>query len=248
MTDDLFLPGLPEARLRAALEASPGSELRRGKFASPDSSSALVVNAFGWFLDRPADLPPLAAGLGKTQNVAIEAEMRFPWAGGTHPWLDVGIETDRWLIGVESKRYEPFRPAKAADFSSAYDRPVWGEAMQGHDRLRRTHAGGARRFAALDMVQLVKHGYGLRTEALRRGKRPLLVYLYAEPAHFSNARAIDPARITAHRADVALYSESIAGDEVAFAAITWRDLLASWASHAGLADHAARVAARFAPL
>lgn len=248
MTDDLFLPGLPEARLRAALNASPGSELRRGKFASPDSSSALAVNAFGWFLDRPGNLPPLAAGLGPTRSVTIEAEMRFPWAGGTHAWLDVALETDRWLIGVESKRYEPFRPAKSSDFSSAYDRPVWGEAMQGHDRLRRTHAGGARRFAALDMVQLVKHGYGLRTEAERRGKRALLVYLYAEPAHFSNGRVIDPARITAHRADVALYAESVAGDEVAFAALTWRDLLDSWASRPELADHAASVAARFAPL
>ncbi|MFN4171423.1 MAG: hypothetical protein ACK4GW_06680 [Pseudorhodobacter sp.] len=248
MTDDLFLPGLPEARLRAALEASPGSELRRGKFASPDSSAALVVNAFGWFLDRPTDLPPLAAGLGATRSVAIEAEMRLPWAGGTHPWLDVAVETDRWLIGIESKRYEPFRPAKQAEFSTAYDRPVWGEAMQGHDRLRRTHAGGARRFAALDMVQLVKHGYGLRTEALRRGKRALLLYLHAEPARFSNGRAIDPDRFAAHRADIDLYAESVAGDEVTFASLTWRDLLESWTTRPTLADHATRLAARFAPL
>ena len=57
MTD--FLPGLPVDALLAALRRSPGNELDSGKFASPDSSSALAVNAFGWFLERPADLPPL---------------------------------------------------------------------------------------------------------------------------------------------------------------------------------------------
>lgn len=45
--------------------------------------------------------------------------MRFPWAGGRHPWLDAAVETERYLIGVESKRFEPFRDAKSVRLSDA---------------------------------------------------------------------------------------------------------------------------------
>jgi hypothetical protein len=50
--------------------------------------------------------------------------MRFPWAGGRHPWLDVAIETPNWLIGVEAKRYEPFRAQANATFSDAFVRGI----------------------------------------------------------------------------------------------------------------------------
>lgn len=56
MTD--FLPGVPAEAVLAALSRSPGNELASGKFASPESSAALAVNAFGWFLDRTGTLPP----------------------------------------------------------------------------------------------------------------------------------------------------------------------------------------------
>lgn len=247
-TDPEFLPGVPGDKLRARLLASPGNEMKSGKFASPESSAALVVNAFGWFVDRAASLPPVSGGLGVVRRVEVEAEMRFPWAGGTHPWLDAAIETDRWIVGVESKRYEPFRPAKKSEFAESYDRPVWGEAMERYSSLRRTFANGARRFACLDMVQLVKHAYGLRTEGQRRGKRALLLYVYAEPATWANGKPVDPARIAAHRADVALFADTVAGDEVTFASLRWADLMAQWAAEPKLADHAARVLERFGPL
>jgi len=246
MTD--FLPGLPEDKILDALKRAPGNEVKSGKFDSPESSAALVANAFGWFLDRPADLPSLPGGLGAALSVAIEQEMRFPWAGGKHPWLDVAIETDRCLIGIESKRYEPFRPAKNNDFAASYDRPVWGEKMQGYDRLRRTFAGGAQRFAVLDMVQLVKHAYGLRTEAQRRAKRPVLIYLYAEPAKWASGKVVDPARTAQHRKDIGLFAQSVEQDEVSFAAMTWSELLLLWSGNPACAPHAARVLELFGPL
>lgn len=244
-----FLPELPEDLILAALERAPGNELKSGKFDSAESSSALAANAFGWFLKRPELFPVLPGGLGQARDVMIEAEMRFPWAGGKHPWLDAAIVTDRYLIGVESKRYEPFRPAKANSFAESYDRKVWGENMEGYTRLRRTHANGARRFTCLDDVQLVKHAYGLRTEAQRRGLRPVLMYLYAEPAVWANGKTVGQDKIAAHRADIALFSQSVEGDEVAFAPMPWRDMLALWGrGKMALADHAARVEARFGPL
>ena len=58
-----FLPGVPADKIERILNIAPGNELESGKFDSPESSSALAVNAFGFFLHRAGDLPlPLAPG------------------------------------------------------------------------------------------------------------------------------------------------------------------------------------------
>ncbi len=59
MTEEPFLPGVPVAHVRARLAAAGGDEIGSGKFAHPESSAALAVNAFGWFIERLADIPPL---------------------------------------------------------------------------------------------------------------------------------------------------------------------------------------------
>jgi hypothetical protein len=59
MDSDYFLPGLPVGIIRAAYLNAPGNEIESGKFASPESSAALVANAFGLFLDDPATLVPV---------------------------------------------------------------------------------------------------------------------------------------------------------------------------------------------
>lgn len=245
-----FLPHLPQDRLEAALARSPGNELRSGKIDSPDSSAALVANAFGLFLDRPADLPPLpGVAMGAVQDVELEAEMRFPWSGGRHPWLDVGITTATTLVGVESKRYEPFRPGKASGFAEVYDRPVWGPAMGRYTRLMHDLVAGTVSFRHLDAVQLVKHALGLRTRAEKRALGSVLVYLYAEPDRWAGSgKPVDPALVAAHRREVAEFAGLVRGDQVAFVALRWSDLLADWQARPALADHVAALRARFAPL
>jgi hypothetical protein len=244
-----FLPDVPVDALLAALLAAPGNEVKTGKFDSPESSSALAINAFGWFLNRPDLFPMLPGGMGQVREVRVEAEMRFPWDGGKHPFMDAVLVTDRYLIGVESKRYEPFRPLKTNKFGENFDRKAWGEKMEGYTRLRRTHANGARRFGCLDDAELVKDAYGLRTQAHQLRLRPVLLYLYAEPTAWANGKPVDPAKIAAHRADVALFSESVAGDEVEFVPMDWGQMLAMWGrGKMALADHAGRVAQRFGPL
>lgn len=74
--------------------------------------------------------------MGAPEEVEVEAELRFPWKGGRHPWLDAALVTPNTLVGVESKRYEPFRPGKATVFSEAYDSRDWGPGMAGYDALR----------------------------------------------------------------------------------------------------------------
>jgi hypothetical protein len=114
-------PGVPIELIRAIYGRAPGNEIASGKFASRESSAALAANTFGLFLARPFDLPPLPgceAWGWPASAVDLEAIVRFPWSGGRHPCLDALIETSGAVIGVESKRYEPFR-TKPADPTTA---------------------------------------------------------------------------------------------------------------------------------
>lgn len=239
-----FLPGVPADQVRAAFDRAGGAEIASGKFASPESSAALAANGLGWFLDRPAALPPFP-GLEDLDwpatRVELERRMRFPWPGGRHPWLDAAVETAAHLIGVESKRHEPFRDAKLADFSAAYDRDVWGADMGPwtamRDRLRAAPAA----FRHLDAAQLVKHAFGLVTEARRIAKTPVLLYLYAEPGD----RPAPLGAFARHRAEVDAFAAAVAGAAVRFAACRWTDWLDGFTGKAG--GHARRVRDRFDP-
>ena len=126
-----------------------------------------MASAFGWFLGpRQSCLPPFPGIDGSewaVQAVRLEAVFRFPWAGGRHPCLDASILSTASLIGLESKRFEPFRPKQDPDLSAAYQRPVWGAAMQGCERVRDALRSDPKTFLHLDAAQLVKHAFGLRT-------------------------------------------------------------------------------------
>jgi hypothetical protein len=249
MTDPAFLPGVPIEAVLAALKRSPGSELASGKFDSPESSAALVANAFGWFLDRPQVLPPLpGVPMGKPETVEIEAEMRFPWTGGRHPWLDAAITTPTTLVGVESKRYEPFRPGKTVGFSEAYNSRDWGKGMARFTAMRLGLAAGKQTYWHLDAVQLVKHAYGLKTQSVKRARGAVLVYLFAEPAQWASGKPVSADAITRHRAEVADFARAVRGDDVIFVALSWSDLLADWSRAPALAAHAAGVTEWFGGL
>lgn len=244
-----FLPDLPVDLIVESLKKSPGNEISTGKFDSPESSAALVANAFGWFLQR-LDLLPALPGVpqGKSEAIWLAAEMRFPWSGGRHPWLDVGLATHTTLIGIESKRYEPFRPAKASGFAEVYDRPVWGPNMARYTQLQRDLVSGAQAYDALDAVELIKHAYGIRTRAEKRALGSVLVYLYAEPRQWASGKPVDPKRIALHRREVAAFGRAVAGDEVVFVPVRWGDLITQWAGVPALAGHVAALRARFGTL
>lgn len=249
MTDPTFLPGVPAALVLSALRRSPGNELTTGKFNSPDSSAALAANAFGWFLERPALLPALPdVPMGQPEQVEIEAEMHFPWRGGRHPWLDAALTTATTLVGVECKRFEPFRPGKTTTFSEAFDDRDWGEGMAPFTALRRALAAGRVAYQTLDAAQLVKQAYGLRTQALKRARGAVLVYLYAEPQVWASGKLVDPARIALHRSEITRFAAAVHGADVTFVALRWSTLLDQWARTPALADHAKAITARFGAL
>lgn len=240
-----LLPGVPTDLVAAALGAAAGQELASGKFASAESSAALAVNGFGAFLESPGMLPPFPCLKDldwPALSVDIERQMRFPWSGGRHPWLDAAVETATHLIGIESKRFEPFRDSKLAKLSDKYSSHAWDEGLAAwcsmRDRLLREPGA----FRYLDAAQLVKHGYGLATEARRMGKSPILLYLYAEP---TAGRTIPAKAFAEHRSEIISFAAGVAGSTVCFAACSWREWLAMFP--AGISDHASRLIARFHP-
>lgn len=251
----LFLPYLNAALIEQAYRNSAGNEIDSGKITSPESSAALVANTFGLFLDRPHDLPPLPGteGLGwPAVSVKLEACVRFPWRGGRHPWLDVLIETGTHLIGVESKRFEPFRSGKRVPMSDAYWRPVWGQRMGSVEAVRDALRDGSAELDSLDATQLVKHMFGLRSEGHRREpvKPAVLVYLHAEPDRWPDGKTIDAKARSRHAAAVERYALKVAGAEVDFCHLTYKLLLATWARSASaeLKQHANEVERWFSPL
>lgn len=242
-----LLPGVPHDPVEQSLLAAGGNEIASGKLASPESSAALAVNTFGWFIGRSTELPPLP-GLDDVDwpavRVDVERQMRFPWRGGRHPWLDAAIETPRHLIGVESKRFEPFRDRKHVALSEAYDRDVWGSGMAPFTAMRDALRGGQQTFEHLDAAQLVKHAFGLVTEGRRAGKAPVLVYLFAEPERRGGAVIGVEAR-QRHRSEIAAFAVAVAGAEVRFAACSYREWLGTWAGEA--ANHARALTEAFEP-
>ena len=258
MDDRVFLPGLPTKLILAAYRDAPGNEIDSGKFANPESSAALVANAFGLFLEKPSTLPPLP----RTQDcgwpalsIVLEALVRFPWSGGRHPCLDVLIVTASALIGVESKRFEPFRPKAPGTMSEAYWRPVWGSRMVGYERCRDKLRDGDQVFDRLDAAQLIKHAFGLRTavqpNAQWAGKKPVLFYLYAEPENWPGDKRPVPLEYRLqHRAEVAAFTDMVGGDEVSFRSCSYTELLATWAAQPDqlVRAHAVAVLNRFLSL
>lgn len=248
--DDAFLPGVPSDVVVRRLIAAGGNELSSGKLSSPASSAALAVNTFGWFIEQPEQMPafPMLQSLDWPATlVEVEYCARFPWSGGRHPWLDAWVETPTAIIGVESKRFEPYRDRKDSTFSKAYDRPVWHDQMAPYETLRDKLRSRTEHFLCLDAAQLVKHAFGLVTEGRRKAKRPYLVYLFAEPRESAGTPVTDESK-QRHRAEIAHFADAAKGAQVQFGAISYREWLESWPnSDLRLVGHRHAILERFGP-
>lgn len=248
--DYAFLPGVPPDAVIRRLHAAGGNEVSSGKLSSPESSAALAVNTFGWFIDQPELLPvfPVLRSVDwPATQVEVEYCARFPWSGGKHPWLDAWVETPTTIIGVESKRFEPFRDRKDATFSKAYDRPVWHDQMAPYETLRDKLRSRTEHFLCLDAGQLVKHAFGLVTEGRRKAKRPYLVYLFAEPKERAGTPITEESR-QRHRSEISHFAAAVKGAEVQFGAMSYQEWLGSWPnSNLQLAGHRRAILERFAP-
>ncbi len=180
--------------------------------------------------------------------VDVEFEARFPWAGGRHPWLDSGIVTAQHLVGIESKRFEPFRDSKQAHFADTYleRRSLWPNTMAPWFSALEALKRNPRQFRFLDAAQLIKHGLGIEQTAARQALSPVLAYIFAEPAELAG-KPIDPSDIRSHRAEIAAFAEMIGNGPVRFAAFSYRDWLETWPDEPALTAHRAAIMDLFKP-
>jgi len=223
---------LDRVLIEAAYAAAPGNEIASGKFLSPESSAALAANAFGPFFAAPALLPPIpgtGTAFWPAVKVTPEAIVRFPWSGGRHPCIDALVETPDALIGVESKRYEPWRPKGKPSFSEAYWREgSWGPCMRGYQSIRDDLRDGVADFRHLDAAQLIKHALGLRTAAVTSRRAAFLVYLFAEPEAWPDGRPVPARAIARHRAEAAAFEARVQANDVRFVPLSYGELLGVW--------------------
>ena len=254
---DRFLPGVPAAQVEAIFNAAPGNEIATGKFDSPESSATLAANTFGFFLNSPHDLPSLPGcefATWPAHSLTLERTVRFPWRGGCHPVLDVLVTTPSALIGVESKRFEPFRSKKAPSISDAYWRPVWGDRMEGYQQIRDDLRRDKGLYAHLDAAQLFKHAFALRTQVNRevqhQSMNSLLMYLYAEPECWPRSgEPVSKEAKVRHRQEIQDFAKRVQGDEVTFVSCSYRELLSAWQESGTpkVRSHAEAVMRSFAP-
>jgi hypothetical protein len=116
--------------------------------------------------------------------------------------------------------------------------------MDRYASMRDALRSGELRFRNLDAAQLVKHAFGLVTEARRLSRRPVLFYLYAEPKERGEHKiaAEDHRR---HRDEIAAFVQLVDGDEVTFLSASYRKWTDSAPPVPDAEAHLARLRHRF---
>ena len=206
------------AHARAAYEKGAGSELK-GHMKALHASSALVVNFFDYWTDKPKAplLPALGIDADDIQSLAFEAQ--FPTGlVGTPPHLDLAITLGSGaVIGIESKFTEYLdRSTKGkGSFQPSYFRTSEGrwaaKGLPGCQTLAEELHAKQHQFQHLDPWQLLKHALGLATSA---GPNFSLWYLYYD--------CLDP-RSDAHKRELQTFSNRV-GMEIRFKSLTYQEI------------------------
>jgi hypothetical protein len=151
------------------------------------------------------------------------------------------------LIGVESKRYEPFRTRHPKEWSQAYWSDCWGERMDGYKAVRDLMRDEPMHFAHLDVPQLVRHAFGLRTKASKDRNEAVLLYVHAEPERWPSGALVDSIAGAKHRSEIAEFAAMVSGAEVKFLSLTYGELVKDWlkSDQRLLTEHAAALAYQF---
>lgn len=217
---DNFAPGLNWKMIEPAFRDGAGQETiarrgRRPKMLAVHSSSALAVNVFGPWVDRPSEVS-LLGGSGFDD---LKFERRCPTGlRGTPPHLDVFLSAEESVVGIESKCLETLSEHDVR-FSVAYDRLA--DKNTPWSRLIRELNSFPNAYRFLDVAQLVKHALGLAHTFPKKVKT--LLYLYWEPV---NWREFDEFR--RHREEIARLADAVGGASVRFVAKSYPELWAEW--------------------
>jgi len=231
---DNLVPGVELDQFEQDLREGAGNELRM-KFCAVHSSSALAVNTFAPFKNRPGDLVLLGqSGFGlPTFEKTLEIGL-----GGTPPTLDVFLQNGTEVVAIESKFLEYFNP-KQAEFTDRYTPSAlpWAEDCW-WGVLEDAPKAGKRN---LDVAQLVKHYLGLsRLLHDRNATSATLLYLFWEPVNAS-----DLAVCHQHRIEIQELARRVSDSRIKFRWISYPELWQEWIEIPALAEHAGNLMARY---
>jgi hypothetical protein len=182
---------------------------------APWSSSALAVNSFARWRRCSGELT--LAGLSRFRPPFAFEKKCDHGVRGERPHLDVVLQCDGEVVGVESKCLEYTRAHKHVTVSDAY----WSLRGERADSRWFAALNDVTSFAHLDAYQLVKHFLALAYSY--RDLEKTLVYVYWEP------RNADEPLFAAHRAEVDRFAALVADDpSCRFVALSyaehWREL------------------------
>jgi hypothetical protein len=237
--DANLLPGIDLVQFVDDIRDGDGNELD-SKFMAVHSSSALAVNCFAWF-NKPDRLSHIAL-LDNNGARSFRFERKFPiFAKGKAPNIDIVVDRDSELIVIESKLTEHLSKTKPK-LSASYDRLAppgiaetcwWGVYQQAKTSKSQY----------LDIAQLLKHYFGLRTHQLTLEiKKPIrFLYLFWEPL---NAADIEVFR--QHRRECEILAQATATSEIPFLWMSYLDLWKQWLNIPAVEQHARNLMNRYA--
>ena len=206
------------AHARAAYEKGAGSELQ-GHMKALHASSALVVNFFDYWTDKPKAPLLSALEIDADDIQSLDFEAQFPTGlGGTPPHFDVAIRLEsNAVIGVESKFTEYLsRSTKGkSSFEPSYfpgSGGLWvSKALPACQAFAEELHSQQHQFEFLDPWQLLKHALGL---ARHSGADFSLWYLYYD---YLGKRS------DAHKSEIQTFANHV-GDEIRFKALTYQQV------------------------
>ena len=248
---DRFLPGVPGSDIERILDAAPGKELETGISTDPHPPPRSRSTP-----SASSSTAPSTSRRCRVSNAWAGQHVRSRWSGPSvfrGPAAGIPSPIASWPPAPHwsaSNANGSSRSAAATHtgFSDTFWRPVWGDRMVGYQHVRDLLRGNKDLYAHLDAAQLVKHALALRA-AVQSGKEyhglaPILLYVYAEPdAWPDTGRHVPDDEKARHREETASFANHVGGDEVAFSACSFRQLLDAWrrGPDQGIARHAAAV-------
>ena len=195
------------------INSGQGNELKtdkgkKPKFCSIYSSSCLCVNNFAEFRGLASNISLFGeSGFGKVQ---FEKKLN---TGISRPNLDLLLENERTIIGIESKYTELLRPKlpnwnykpRLGNLSNYLNRKNELDAMpEGFATQVLEYYIEKSKKLNLDVAQLIKHVLGLISFSKETKKTAKLVYIYWEP---ENAQGL--AIFQKHRQEIGEFEEVV---------------------------------------
>ena len=231
--EDNLISSVHMADFKDDMDSGSGNELK-GKFRALHSSSALAVNAFAKWKSNTTDL----FLCGKNGFKSLTFEKKCPTGlGGTPPNLDVFLDNDHSLIGVESKFLEYLTPKKGF-FSASYTRANLPQSEEACwyliDRIKEQPK------QHLDAAQLIKHYIGLRNLPLARDKEIVLLYLFWEPENWKDFEVFHR-----HRGEISDFASYFDELSVKFICQSYPELWDEWEQHYKNTSHVSELRERY---